>query len=56
MTNEEGSVRRPAFSRSTTALTIARGIARHHGGDIEATPPGPGRGSAFTVVLPLRAD
>jgi len=37
-------------------LTIARGIARRHGGDVEANSPGPGRGSAFTVVLPLRAD
>ena len=36
-------------------LTIARGIARRHGGDVEASSPGPGRGAVFTVVLPLRS-
>ncbi len=33
-------------------LTIARSIARQHGGDIEASSPGPGDGSTFTVVIP----
>lgn len=33
-------------------LTIARSIARQHGGDIRASSPGPGEGSTFTVVLP----
>jgi histidine kinase len=35
-------------------LTIARGIARAHGGDITATSPGPERGSTFRVTLPAR--
>lgn len=33
-------------------LTIARGIARAHGGDIAASSPGPGYGSTFRVTLP----
>jgi histidine kinase len=36
-------------------LTIARGIARAHGGDVTASSAGPGRGAAFTVTVPLRA-
>ena len=38
---------------SGLGLTIARSIARAHGGDVAATSPGPGRGSTFTVRLPL---
>ena len=34
-------------------LTIARGIARRHGGEVEVSSPGPGQGATFTVVLPL---
>ncbi len=34
-------------------LTVARGIARLHGGDVSAASPGPGRGATFTVRLPL---
>ncbi len=33
-------------------LTIARGIARAHGGDIVASSPGPGQGATFRVSLP----
>ena len=47
-----GQPRRSAGSG--IGLTIARGIARGHGGDVTASA-GPGRGSSFTVVLPLRA-
>ncbi len=39
---------------SGIGLTIARGIARAHGGDVTASSPGVGRGATFTLVLPLR--
>ncbi len=35
-------------------LTIARGIARAHGGDISAASAGVGAGAVFTVSLPAR--
>lgn len=35
-------------------LTIARAIARAHGGDIVASSDGVGTGSSFTVTIPLR--
>lgn len=35
-------------------LTIARAIARAHGGDVTAASPGPNAGSTFTVTIPLR--
>ena len=38
---------------SGIGLTIARGIARAHGGDLTAASQGPGEGSTFTVRLPL---
>jgi CheY-like chemotaxis protein len=34
-------------------LTLARSLAEMHGGSIEATSPGIGQGSTFTVRLPL---
>ena len=40
---------------SGIGLTIARGIARAHGGDLVAASPGPGRGATFTLRLPLTA-
>lgn len=48
-----GQPRRSAGSG--IGLTIARGIARGHGGDISAASAGPGRGASFTVLLPLRS-
>ena len=40
---------------SGIGLTIARGIARAHGGDLTAASPGPGGGAVFTVRLPRAA-
>ncbi len=37
---------------SGIGLTIARAIARRHGGNIWADSPGPGHGSTFTIHLP----
>ena len=47
-----GQPRRSAGSG--IGLTIARGIARGHGGEVTASSPGPGRGASFTLVLPSR--
>jgi histidine kinase len=41
---------------SGIGLTIARGIARAHGGDITAASPGPGKGATFTARLPLPTE
>ena len=38
---------------SGIGLTIARSIARSHGGDVTASSDGPGRGAAFAVTVPL---
>jgi histidine kinase len=48
-------VPRPAGG-SGIGLTIARSLARAHGGDIHATSAGPGQGSTFELTLPLRAN
>jgi signal transduction histidine kinase len=50
----------PFFTRSRTGkgtglgLTITHRIISQHGGEIEATSPGPDQGSTFTVRLPLQ--
>jgi histidine kinase len=46
------SAPRPAGG-SGIGLTIARGLARAHHGDIEVRSPGLGAGSVFTLTLPL---
>ncbi|OLT20250.1 hypothetical protein BJF81_05970 [Ornithinimicrobium sp. CNJ-824] len=38
---------------SGIGLTIARALARAHGGDLVAASDGPGRGSRFTMTLPV---
>ena len=43
---------RPAGG-SGIGLTIARGLARAHHGDLEAASPGAGAGSVFTLTLPV---
>jgi len=34
-------------------LYVVRHVIEHHGGSVSAESPGPGRGSTFTVLLPL---
>ena len=41
---------------SGIGLTVARGIARAHHGDIRASSPGVGGGATFTLVLPAPHD
>lgn len=43
-------------SGSGIGLTIARGIARAHRGDVTAASAGHSRGAVFTLTLPLRDD
>ena len=38
---------------SGIGLSIAKALVEAHGGDITVTSPGPGRGSTFTVRLPV---
>ncbi len=40
-------------SGSGIGLTISRGIARAHGGELTATSSGPGQGATFALSLPL---
>jgi PAS domain S-box-containing protein len=37
-------------------LYVVRHVVGHHGGFVSAESPGPGRGSTFTVLLPLAAN
>jgi two-component system, NtrC family, sensor kinase len=52
----------PFFTRSRTGkgtglgLTISHRIINQHGGEIEATSPGPNQGSTFVVRLPLQYE
>jgi signal transduction histidine kinase len=41
-------------SGSGIGLTIARNIARAHGGEVTASSAGPGHGATFVLALPLR--
>jgi histidine kinase len=41
------------YGGSGIGLTIARTIVRAHGGELNAESGGPGRGSTFTVQLPV---
>jgi histidine kinase len=45
-----------AHEGSGIGLTIARGIAVAHGGDLTAASPGKGMGATFTLRIPARAE
>ncbi len=47
--DEEGT----AISGTGLGLYICKGIVEQHGGQLEASSPGPGKGSTFTLRLPL---
>ena len=49
-----GSARDRAHGGSGVGLSIARAITEAHGGTITVHSDGPGRGAAFTVMLPVR--
>lgn len=52
---EEGSISRKAGGLGL-GLAVVRHLVELHGGSVNAESPGPGKGSTFTVDLPLAAD
>ena len=52
---EEGSISRKAGGLGL-GLAVVRHLVELHGGSVSAESPGPGRGSTFTVDLPLALD
>ncbi|HEX2066709.1 MAG TPA: PAS domain-containing protein, partial [Candidatus Thermoplasmatota archaeon] len=45
----------PGKGGTGLGLYISKGIVQQHGGSLEASSDGPGRGATFTVALPLHA-
>lgn len=45
-----------SFGGLGVGLTLVQGIVALHGGTVEATSPGPGKGSVFTVRLPAQSS
>ena len=52
---EEGSISRKAGGLGL-GLAVVRHLVELHGGSVSAESPGPGKGSTFTVDLPLAVD
>jgi PAS domain S-box-containing protein len=52
---EEGSISRKAGGLGL-GLAVVRHLVELHGGSVTAASPGPGKGSTFTLDLPLAAD
>jgi signal transduction histidine kinase len=48
--------RAPSRGGSGIGLTISRALVEAHGGSLSATSAGPGRGTTFTVRLPVAAE
>ena len=46
------SAGRPAHAGRGVGLTIARGLARAHGGDVVGSSQGPGTGATFRLTIP----
>jgi PAS domain S-box-containing protein len=51
----DGSLSR-GYGGMGLGLAIVRGVVEMHGGSVEATSPGPGRGATFIVVFPVSAS
>jgi CheY-like chemotaxis protein len=52
---QAGSSMRRRFAGLGLGLSIVKHIVEAHGGTVEATSPGEGKGATFTVRLPVRA-
>lgn len=51
---QEGDARPPADGGLGIGLNLARSLVEKHGGLLRAASPGQGKGSTFTMLLPLR--
>jgi PAS domain S-box-containing protein len=55
MFSQESAARARADGGLGIGLSLVRGLVELHGGRVEAASDGPGRGSTFTVTLPIDA-